>query len=296
MSQVLFGPMRPSFLLLVPCCVAVGAATATWSGAAWSWRHLGLAFLGALAAHISVNALNEYDDFRSGLDLRTRRTPFSGGSGTLPQHPDGAGVALAVGLVALAVVVAVGLYFTWLRGRAILPLGLLGILVVVSYTRWLTRDPWLCLIAPGLGFGPLMVVGTHFALTGDYSWSALVASLVPFFLVSNLLLLNQFPDLEADRAVGRRHLLIRAGRRAGVQVYALFMVLAYASVVAGWLAGRLPATSLLALLTVILAVPTVRGAARHAASIPELIPYMGRNVVITLATPVLVAIGLLVGS
>jgi 1,4-dihydroxy-2-naphthoate octaprenyltransferase len=141
-----------------------------------------------------------------------------------------------------------------------------------------------------------MVMGTHFALTGSYSWTAFVASLVPFFLVSNLLLLNQFPDVEADRAVGRRHLLIRTGRAAGIRVYGLFLALAYASVVAGWATGRLPAASLLALVTLALALPTLRGAARHAASIPELIPYLGRNVVITLVTPVLVAIGLFVGS
>ncbi len=40
-----------------------------------------LALLGAFLAHISVNTLNEYFDFKSGLDLETIKTPFSGGSG-----------------------------------------------------------------------------------------------------------------------------------------------------------------------------------------------------------------------
>jgi len=41
-----------------------------------------------------------------------------------------------------------------------------------------------------------------------------MASLVPFFLVSDLLLLNQFPDAAADERVGRKHIPILIGRRA----------------------------------------------------------------------------------
>ncbi len=43
-----------------------------------------LALLGLLLAHVSVNVLNDYFDYRSGVDLKTQRTPFSGGSGILP--------------------------------------------------------------------------------------------------------------------------------------------------------------------------------------------------------------------
>jgi 1,4-dihydroxy-2-naphthoate octaprenyltransferase len=290
--ELILGPMRPPFLLLVPTCVLLGLATALWSGATLWWPHVVLVFVGALASHISVNALNEYEDYRTGLDLRTERTPFSGGSGTLPRNPGKAHYALATGLAALAVTAGIGVYFTVLRGWAILPLGLLGLLVIASYTRWLTRDPLLCLIAPGLGFGPFMVMGTHFALTGSYSWTSFVASLVPFFLVSDLLLLNQFPDIEADRAVGRHHLLIALGRRAGVRVYGLFLAAAYVAVLVGFLLGLLPVAALLAMLTIGLAVPTFRGAARHAGAVAQLVPFMGRNVMLVLVTPVLLAVGL----
>jgi 1,4-dihydroxy-2-naphthoate octaprenyltransferase len=139
-----------------------------------------------------------------------------------------------------------------------------------------------------------MVMGADFALSGTYSWTAFVASLVPFFLVSDLLLLNQFPDVEADRAIGRRHLLITHGRGVGVKVYALFLTGAYLAVVVGVLLKILPFACLLGLLTVPLAVNAVRGAARHNQEIPALIPFMGQNVMINLATPVLVAVGLFV--
>jgi 1,4-dihydroxy-2-naphthoate octaprenyltransferase len=251
-----------------------------------------LALVGAACAHISVNALNEYFDFRSGLDFRTKRTPFSGGSGTLPARPGLARQALALALTSFAIIVLVGLYFLGVRGLALLPLGLLGLLVVALYTPALARNPLLCLIAPGLGFGPLMVMGTHFVLTGEYAWTAFVASLVPFFLVNDLLLLNQFPDVEADRTVGRRHYPIVIGRQSSSLIYGGFLLFAYLSIVAGVLLDVLPPASLLGLLMVAVAVPTAAGAYRHAENLERLMPYLGLNVIINVATPTLVAVGL----
>lgn len=291
----LFGPMRLPFLILTPACVLVGVATAVWSGASISPLPVIVAMVGAVAAHISVNALNEYDDFRTGLDFKTSRTPFSGGSGALPGNPGQAHLALLTGVASALFTVSVGVYFTILRGWGIIPLGLFGLLIIIIYTRWITRSPLLCLIAPGLGFGLLMVMGTHFALTGTYNWTAFVASLVPFFLVSNLLLINQFPDVQADREVGRHHLPIAWGIPAAVRVYIAFLALAYISIVAGVLLRLLPPAALLGLGTVLLAVPTARGAARHADTIPDLIPHLGRNVILVIATPVLMAIGIFLG-
>ena len=296
LKAAIFGPMRLPFLILTPACVMLGAATASWSGAEINFSYLVLAFVGAVASHISVNALNEYHDFTSGLDFNTQATPFSGGSGTLPKNPDKAHVALITGLVSLVVIVNVGIYFLYVRGLWLLPLGLLGIFTIVAYTKWITRNSFLCLIAPGLGFGPLMVMGTDFALSGSYSWTSFVASLVPFFLVSDLLLLNQFPDVEADRGVGRHHFPIAIGREASVRLYVVFLAGAYLAVIFGYISGSLPLAGFLALGSIIIAVPTVRGVARFAEDMDRLIPYMGRNVVIIILTPVLLAIGLFISS
>ena len=281
------GPMRAPFLLLVPVVTGLGWAAAAYDGVATAPLYLVLASLGALAAHVSVNALNEYEDFRSGLDLITRRTPFSGGSGTLPAHPERAHYALAVGIVGLLIVVAIGAWLIRERGPGLLPLGLLGILLIVSYTRWLTRSPALCLLAPGIAFGPLMVLGTYFALTGRYAWTPAVASLLPLFLVSNLLLMNQFPDQDADRQAGRHHLLLAAGPAVGVRVYGAFLAAAFTMLPAAVIAGTLPPATLLALLTTPLAVRIYRGLARHHADVESLLPFMGQNVLLTLLTPLL---------
>lgn len=287
----LLGPIRLPFLILTPACVFLGWGAASWEAAEIKVSFLALALIGAVSAHISVNALNEYHDFMSGLDSRTERTPFSGGSGTLPARPDMASSALGIGVATLLLSVLIGLYLIYLRGGMLLPLGLLGILLVVFYTRWITRHPVLCLLAPGLGFGPVMVMGAHFVLTGRYSWTAFVASLVPLFLVSNLLLLNQFPDVDADKSVGRRHLPIVLGRRASSFIFCAIMTLAYLSIIVGVYLGFLPKASLLGLLTMAIALPVSIGAVRYADTMKKLLPVMGLNVVVTVATPVLVAIG-----
>jgi 1,4-dihydroxy-2-naphthoate octaprenyltransferase len=293
--KYLFGPMRIPFLILTPACVSLGVAVAVWSSGRVSTLYTVLALVGAISAHISVNALNEYFDFRSGLDSRTRRTPFSGGSGTLSEKPELARQALVTGSIAFAVTGSIGVYFLSVRGLSLLPLGILGLLIILAYTTWLTRNPWSCLVAPGLGFGSFMVMGTSFVLTGEYSWTAFVASLVPFFLVSDLLLLNQFPDVEADKSVGRRHLPIVVGRRTSSLVYAAFLLSAYLAVVIGVSLGYLPKASLLGLVTVPVAVPAAVAAIRYAENTAKLIPSMGMNVIINIVTPTLVAIGLFLG-
>jgi 1,4-dihydroxy-2-naphthoate octaprenyltransferase len=250
--------------------------------------------IGAVCTHISVNAFNEYEDFKSGLDARTQRTPFSGGSGTLPANPGMARSALAIALVAFSIVALTGLYFTWQRGLALLPLGLVGMIIILAYTPWLTKNPVLCLVAPGLGFGPFMVMGTHFALTGEYSITSFAVSLVPFFLVSNLLLLNQFPDVDADRTVGRKHFPILIGRHLSSILFSTFLILTYLAIIFGVIFAVLPLGALLGLGTLVLAIPLLRGSIMHADDIQNLVPFMGKNVLVNLLTPVLVAIGLFI--
>lgn len=293
--KAFFGPMKPPFLILTPACVLLGLGTAVWtSSEPVSFVYFLLVLVGATCAHISVNAFNEYYDFKSGLDLVTKRTPFSGGSGALPKRPDMAGMALATAWATLGITTVIGLYFAAIRGMALLPLGILGLASIVAYTNWVTRHPFLCLIAPGLGFGPLMVMGTDFVLTGHYSWTAFIASMVPFFLVNNLLLLNQFPDQEADKSVGRKHLLIVAGKRKSGYVYIAMLILAYVVIGLGVYIHLMPLASLIAFLTIGFAVPVIKGVLQHAEDSDRLLPYMGMNVAINILTPVLMAVGMLI--
>jgi 1,4-dihydroxy-2-naphthoate octaprenyltransferase len=202
----------------------------------------------------------------------------------------------AIGAACLTITSLIGIYFVLTRGMALLPLGVIGILVIAVYTNWITRLPLVSLIVTGLGFGLLMVMGTNYVLTGEYTWTAGFASLAPFFLGNNLLLLNQYPDVEADQSVGRRNLPIVIGKRASSHVYVLLLLATYLSIGAGVCLGHLPSAALLGLLTLPLAAVTAVGVYRYADDTPNLLRYMGFNVLLNIVTPVLMAIGLFVAA
>jgi len=286
---------RPQFLILTPMCVLVGVAVAAYKGFELNPLHVILTIVGALLAHISVNVLNDYFDYRSGIDLATKRTPFSGGSGVLPAGLLKAQQVYLLGLASLIGVGAIGIYFTFEYGWAILPLGILGMLVIYLYTTHITKNPLLCAIAPGLGFGPLMVVGTYFTQTGEYSLAAGLASLVPGFLVSNLLLLNQFPDIEADKVAARRHLPIAFGRQFSARVYAALMIATYVSMAVAVSFSVLPLTALIGLLALPLAAKTVTGVLKNYDDTEKLLPFLGLNIQVILLTTLLTGVGILLG-
>ena len=291
----LFKSMRPPFLVLAPVCVLVGLGAALRANETVNVGLAGAILLGALLAHMSVNLLNEYADFRSGLDFSTVKTPFSGGSGALVADPDAAKPVLLAGIFSLVLVTALGLYIVAQRGPAILPIGILGVAVVLAYTPWLNRNPWLCLVAPGLGFGPLMVGGTYVALTGHYAAAPFAISLVPFFLVSNLLLLNQYPDVEADRQAGRNHAPIAFGIGVSNGIYATFAALAGLSVAGCVAAGLLPPLGWAALLPLAAAVRVYAGMRGFRGDVASLVPVMGLNVAVSVLTPLVCALALLFG-
>lgn len=285
--------IRPPFLLLSPVCIFLGYASAVYCGAQPApWLTM-LVIFGALCAHVSVNTFNEYADFQSGLDELTRRTPFSGGSGALQQNPAAATGVLAPAITTLMITIVLGLYFIYLRGWSIVILLVVGVSIIVAYTSWLNRQPLLCLLAPGLGFGLLYVVGAHVVLSGSYHVVAFYTALLPFLLANNLLLLNQYPDIEADRAVGRRHLPISRGVHTSNLVYLGQACLALVTVVAGVQLAMLPAACLLALPALLPALLVFYGLMRHGRDTDRLIPYMALNVFTVLVAPLLLGIGLL---
>ena len=283
--KTLLKSTRLPFLILTPVCVLLGVATAVSDQNAIDLRLLMLVLLGAVAAHVSVNTLNEYHDYHSGLDSKTIKTPFSGGSGALQLQPEMADSILIVGLVSLIITISVGILLLIEQGPLILPIGVLGVVIILTYTKWINRSPMLCLIAPGLAFGPLMVIGTHVALTGQYSGLAMLLSIVPFFLVNNLLLLNQIPDMQPDASVGRQTFPIAYGRKNSVYIYGLFMLSAYAVIPWAVYQNYIPKLSLLALLPLLLAASALYGFSRFSDNTDRLIPFMGFNVGASILTP-----------
>lgn len=288
---------HPQFLLLTPACFVLGWALAVASGGgAEPWRVL-WAFIGALAAHVSVNGLNEYCDYRSGLDARTRKTPFSGGSGVLQERPDLAFPVLCISVLAFGLTLMIGSVFVWeMRSLFLGGAGVFGLFLVAAYTPWLTRNPFFCLIAPGLGFGFLMVGGVAFVLSGQISGATWMGSLITFCVVNNLLLLNQYPDIEADRSVGRSHFPLTYGLGRSTLAYGLFAGAAFSLLIFSERQGWFPAWTLLGSVP-FFALPFILiGSFRFARRTERPVFFLGWNVFVAVGTPPLIALGFWLAS
>ncbi|MDF1689547.1 MAG: prenyltransferase [Cycloclasticus sp.] len=286
--------LRVPFLILSPICVFLGAATVIQQQSI-NLYILALAMAGALLAHIAVNTLNEYDDFKSGLDFLTQKTAFSGGSGSLPNNPEHAHIVLSIGITSLVATALIGVFFMLRHGIELLPLGLLGIFIIVAYTGWINKHPILCLLAPGVGFGVLMVVGTQFVLQGHYAAYSLFVAIIPFSLANNLLLLNQYPDIEADRRIGRHHLPIAYGVKVSNIIYAFFVFITLMTIVSGIVLNYFPTLSVIALLPLIFSFYALSGALKYGEQIGHYPQYLGANVTSTILTPILLSISLIIG-
>jgi len=246
--------------------------------------------VGAILAHVGVNVFNEYFDYKSGLDFETQKTPFSGGSGMLTAGLIEPRRAYLLGIACLFIDAVIGVYFVIVQGWGLLPVILLGGLLTYFYTPYISR--WrIGEAAAGLGLGSLVVLGAYFVQTGQYTWEVIVASLAPGFLTANLLLINEFPDVEADMKVGRRNLVMALGRKRAAWLYTILMVCTYLSIVLGVVFRLMPWPALVALLTIPLARKAIQGALRHYDDMPQLIPALGANVMTILATDALLTVG-----
>ena len=272
---------RGPFLLLPVTLIAAGAAAAAWEGH-FDLRSTALAFVGLLALHIAVNVFNELSDLRTGVDFHTRRTPFSGGSGTLVAGLLTPAEARGFAIVTAAIGLAIGIHFYTRVGWPMLPLMALGALAVVGYTDALTRIG-LGEVFAGLGLGALPVWGTGLVQGGWPGATVLAASVPAFFMTFNLLLLNEFPDVAADRIGKRRHLIILFGRRVAALIYAAAALAVPVAVAVAVALRALPPLSLLAALPSLLLVAPLRWAFSSPESEVPL-PALGANVAWNLAT------------
>jgi 1,4-dihydroxy-2-naphthoate octaprenyltransferase len=284
---------RAPFLLLPVTLVLCGAGAAAYEGAVY-WVPTLLCLVGLVAVHVAVNALNEWSDMRRGIDLNTVRTPFSGGSGTLPAGKAPVGAALRLGIFAAAVGLVIGLWFLSEIGPAFLPFLLFGAVFVLGYTDALARIG-IGEVAAGLGLGGMAVAGVAMVQTGFLGEVAIAASIPAFLMTFNLLLLNEFPDEAADREGGRKNLVLLLGRKPAALAYALAALVVPAWI--GWkvMDGTFPVWALVgALPSVLLVQPLKWVFGDTTTDVP--IPALGANVIWNLATNTLLGLGLLLAA
>lgn len=286
-----FKETRPPFLLLTPIAFSVGLAAAYIEGS-FNVLNAFLGLIGVLLAHISINVINDYFDYKSGLDFTTKPTPFSGGSGMLISKTLKPRAVYQFALGSLLIGSCIGIYFVLTTGWMLLPLIGLAAFTIYFYTP-LLANLYVGELFTGLNFGPLMVLGGYFIMTGRYSIPALAAGMVPGILVGTLLYLNEFPDLEADKGVGRKNVIIKLGLERASKGYVMLIASAYIWVLVSIIVRWMPITTLVTLLTLPTALKATRGVLENYDNIGQLIPAMGANVNLVLSMTAATTLGLL---
>ena len=302
-AKVIILASRLPFLILVPVCILLVITSIQFYFDVFKPFFTFLILFGALSAHASVNLFNEYLDFKSGLDFKTMRTPFSGGSGAIPAQPSSSKYVLAAAVATLTMTIFSGLYLLKLSMHAfegfntsLLLIGLLGVMLVLLYTGPMNRNPWLCFISPGLGFGFMMTYGASSAILGRLPVELLPVALLLFFMVNNLLLLNQLPDVDADSSIGRKHIWITKGHIFGTRLYLFTTLLVLPLFSICILRNIWPVISLLSLLPWCLTLFAWYGAKKLGSGIVNQPKFLAMNVIATLGVPLVLSIVLFVSA
>lgn len=273
------------------------------SVAAWARTgvfHVGyflLTLVGGMLMQAGANMINDYFDHLSGTDRMNREAvrPFTGGSPVLRLGLLSPERVRNEALLYFAVAALIGFYLTAVRSVWILALGALGVGAGIFYTGLLAPGGWgeLGLFA---SFGPLMVLGAWVAQTGALAWEPIWASLPVAFLILNVLWINQVPDAPSDAQVGKRHWVVRLGRRRAVGIFGAFFALAYLSLGMTVLLGALPIWTLLGLLPAPLAWRAWQVARRSYDRSPALAPANALTVQVHLLTGIFVIVGYLIAG
>ena len=288
MGEALEPSLLMSFLL-----VSLGTAAAIYDGFLNLTFYI-LAIVGVTLAQNAVNVLNDYHDFKTGVDARTMKTPFSGGgsmflvSGLIKPHS-----AFLFGMTSLLLAIPIGVFFIILRGAMLLGIAIVAGISVLFYTTTFARV-YLGEFLAGLNLGPLVIYGAYYVQAAGLSTSILAAGIGPGIMIAMVLYLNEIPDIEADAGAGRRNLPILLGRKRAAGIYAVVESFAVIWILIAALTGMTPVPTLIALGCLPFALKAIRVTLRCYDDVHKLIPALGANIATAYVTIALLAVGYLV--
>lgn len=256
--------------------MAVGGAMAYGITGTFHWYWFFVSLIGVYFIEIGKNAVNDFVDFNTGVDLMVapdKRTPFSGGKRAIVDGNLTLREAAVITAVTLTAGSLVGVYIAFLREPGILWIGCTGLFFAAAYSL-----PPFKLAYRGMGeavvgitFGPLIVSGAFLVQTHFLSMEVILASLPIGFLIANVLFINQYPDFEADSQGNKRNWVVRLGKTRGIIVYAALFTATYLSLIALSVVTGNPFW-LLPFITLPLVVRAVKIASRYCEDIPNCIP------------------------
>jgi 1,4-dihydroxy-2-naphthoate polyprenyltransferase len=284
---------RLPFLSATIVPIGLGIVIAAYRhGFTW-WAAL-LALVGGAAIHLGINVFNDVFDTQSGADqANVNPTQFSGGSRVILYGLLGmrSMALLAAGLYSVGI--GIGLVLAAARGWDLLWIGIAGALIGVFYTA-----PPLRLVHRGVGeiavaagFGPIMALGAYFVQARAYALEPFLASLPVAILIALVLYVNEVPDRRADAAAGKGTLPVRFSKETIVRGYEAAVVLAFGLIVLFAATRVTPWSTLIALPAAPLALPVRRALRDHYDAPYALMPAMGRNIQLHLATGMLLILG-----
>jgi len=286
--------IRIRFLLASVISVSVGLAITWWATNDITIVDAILTMCGVLALHASVDLLNDYWDFKRGIDTKTHRTKMSGGSGVLPEGLLKPSQVYAAGIVSLIIGAAIGMYFVATDGIVI---GIILAFAVLSIYFYSTKIVNWGLAEVFVGIkGSMIVIGTYFVQTTDITEQAVLGGIVIGTLSSLVLFITSFPDHDADKAKGRKTLVISLGKERACSILWIFPVVTYGITIIAVFFEIFPIFCLLILLTIPLIIRSGLKLKQNYDKLINLIPIMSSTLYFGRITGVLLIVGFLVNT
>ena len=204
------------------------------------WGLFTIVFLGGSFLHLAANTFNDYFDWTSGTDQLNNDyfLQLSGGSRAIELGLITEKKLFQLATAFLVLASALGLAIMLSLGDERLGLlyyGLAGAFSAYFYTgtplRLVARKGMGELLI-GLNYGPLMTMGTIFAMTGVHNWEAFLFGIPLGLLTTAILWINQFPDRASDQLAGKNHLVVVLGLERASWGYLILMISAFGSLYA----------------------------------------------------------------
>jgi len=284
--------IRVRFLLASVVAVSSGLAITWWQTGNITLFDAVLTMAGVLCLHASVDLLNDYWDFKRGIDTATQRTKMSGGSGVLPDGLLKPVQVYVAGIIFLIIGASIGIYFVATDGVII---GIILAFAVISIYFYSTK-----LVNWGLAEvfvtikGTMIVVGTYFVQTQQITEPVVLCGIIVGVLSSLVLFITSFPDYDADKAKGRKTLVISLGKQNSCSVLWVFPAIAYGITITAVIFEIFPISCLIILATIPLIIKSGHKLKQNYEELTNLIPAMSSTLYFSRITGALLVVGFLV--
>jgi len=292
MISVWLRVIRVRFLLASVIAVLVGLALNWSQNGSIEYFDAILTFAGVMALHASVDLLNDYWDFKRGIDTKTTRTKMSGGTGVLPEGLLKPSSVYRAGVFFLVLGALIGSYFVITYGILIAIILGFAILSIYFYSTKIVDS--------GLGEffvavkGSMIVIGTFYIQSGEVNIESILAGIVIGTLSSLVLFIASFPDHDADKSKGRKTLVITVGKEKARKLFWIFPLFAYGVIMIGVVLNHLPVFTLISLMSFPLIIKSGIGLQKNYDSVENLVPYMSSTLKFSRLTGILFVISFLI--